>query len=150
MVHFTLFSTLGFHIYWSLDLEGTQNRQGNFSETRELFVAIKLFLKTKSTPRHLICREDLQSGPLSGHVIPRSLTSTSFSLGCARSADVSVEGALLCTASVSLTFFMASQSSSFLAHDECFRRHWSISSSRTSVSCLFIFHICVILLFQRR
>lgn len=150
MVHFTLFSTLGFHIYRSLDLKGTQNLQGKFSKTWELFVATKLFPKTKSTPRPLICWEDLQSGPLPWHVIPRSLTLASSSLSSARSADVSVEGALLCTASVSMTFFTASQSSSSLAHDKCFRRHWSISSSRTSVSCLFIFHICVILLFQQR
>lgn len=143
MVHITLFFTLSFHIYWSLDWKGIQNLQGNFSETWEFFVATKLFLETKSTHRPLIFREDLQSGPLPWHVIPRSLTLTSFSLSSARSADVSMEGALLCTASVSMTFFMASQSSSFLAHDKCFRRHWSISSSRTSVS-LFIHlsHLC--------
>lgn len=147
---FSLFSTLSFHIYWSLDLKGAQNLQGNFSETWELFVATKLFLKTKSTPRPLICWEDMQSGPLPWHVIPRSLTLTSFSLGSARSADVSEERAFLLTASISMTFFTASQSSGFLAHDKCFRRHWNISSSRTLVSWLFIFHICVILLFQQR
>lgn len=140
MVYFPLFFSLDFHTYWSLDFKGAQNLQVNFSETWE-----------HSTHWPFICMEVLQASVhLPWHMISRCLALASSSLALPEVQMLAWREPCCRQPPSARPFLSLVQSSSFLTHDKCFRRYWSISSLRPSVSCLFFFHICVILLSQQR